>query len=447
MLEVAMRLQDKSLEAEASLMLARTRLYRADFSGGLELAERANRLVLDSSGETALVLATALIACGRASEAEPILLSALEKSTGKIKGDLHGILKVLYQQRGELEQSVTHGRAALEAYRTARAREDELKTLAQLAQTLGQLGQSSEALELLETAVHDARVLGFERSLALALTLQAEESLRINSLETAESAIAEGLELVRGKSLAREAQLESLAGRVHRRAGRYGAAVTAARVALALTKRLGLPAQSVVQHLVNAELWLDLGAFDLAQQTLEAARESLQRSSLQAYTLPLETLHARLELESNPAAARARLEPLLEIADRAPPEQHAAFVCVHASALIATKDLNQAFAMVHSLEAPTWMQARLESVRQSAQKQGMIPKGLNQILGHAPPLEGLELLCFLEPNATRKTEMDRLEKQLIGSLEGFPDLLVNFRSRLGTLRERGKAHDVFRSKA
>jgi DNA-binding SARP family transcriptional activator/tetratricopeptide (TPR) repeat protein len=445
MLEVAVHLQDKSLEAEASLMLARTRLYRADFMGGLELAERADALAADPSGETALVLATALIACGRASEAEPILIAALERTTGKTQGDLHGILKVLYQQRGELEHSVTHGRAALEAYRTARAREDELKTLAQLAQTLGQLGRSNEALELLETAVREARALGFERSLALALTLQAEEGLRVNNLETAGAAIAEGLELSRGKSLAREAQLESLAGRVHRRAGRYGAAVTAAQVALALTERLGLPAQSVVQHLVNAELWLDLGAFELAQQTLDAARESLQGSNLQAYTLPLETLHARLELESDPVAARARLEPLLEIADRAPPEQHAAFVCVHASALIASNDFSQALGVVRSLDAPGWMRARLESVRQRAEKLRPFPTDLQKILAHAPPLESLELLCLLEPNRTRKLEIEHLEQQLIGSLDGFPDLSVNFRSRLGTLRERGKAHDVLRS--
>jgi tetratricopeptide (TPR) repeat protein len=450
MLEVAIQLKDKSLEAEASLMLARTRLYRADFTGGLELAERANSLATDSSGETALVLATALIACGRASQAEPILTAALEKTTGKINGDLHGILKVLYQQRGELEHSVTHGRAALAAYRAARAREDELKTLAQLAQTLGQLGQSSEALELLQTAVRDARALGFERSLALALTLQAEESLRVNNLETAEAAIAEGLELSRGKSLAREAQLESLAGRVHRRAGRYGAAVSAARVALVLTERLGLPAQLVVQHLVNAELWLDLGAVELAQDTLESALELQQGSNLQAYTLPLETLWARLELELGQAdLARVRLEPLINIADRAPPEQRAAFACIYASALTAINQKSHAIEVIGSLEAPDWMRARLETVRQRAVALGsrpehLIPEHLTQILEHSPSLEGFELLCSLEPNGARQLKLERLEKQLIGSLDGFPELSVNFCSRLGTLRERGMAHDALR---
>jgi DNA-binding SARP family transcriptional activator/predicted ATPase len=446
MLEVAVQLNDKSLEAEASLMLARTRLYRADFSGGLELAERANQLMPDSSGETSLVLATSLIACGRADQAEPILSEALKQSSGKIQGDLHGILKVLYQQRGDLERSVTHGRAALQAYRTVRAREDELKTLAQLAQTLGQLGQSAEALELLSTAVKEARALGFERSLAFALTVQAEESLRANALETAQTAIREGLELSRGKSLAREAQLESLAGRLQRRAGRYGEAVLAARLALTLTEKLGLPAQLAVQHLVNAELWLDVGAFELARQALDGTRESLQGSSLQAYMLPLETLHSRLELESEPVAARSRLEPLLEISDRAPPEQRAAFVCAYASALIATGEQSRAFSLVDSFEAPTWMWARLETVRQLADTRRASPTALKQILEHAPPLEAFELLCLLEADKTRTLEIEHLEQQLIEGFQGFPDLSVHFRARLGTLRERGKAHDALRRK-
>ncbi len=454
MLEVATQLEDSTLEAEASLMLARTRLYRADFSGGLELAERANLLEADSSGETALVLATALIACGRASEAEPILTAALERTSGKTQGDLHGILKVLYQQRGELEQSVTHGRAALEAYRTARAREDELKTLAQLAQTLGQLGQSSEALELLETAVHDARALGFERSLALALTLQAEESLRVNALESAQAAIAEGLDLSRGKSLAREAQLESLAGRVHRRAGRYGAAVSAARVALALTERLRLPAQLVVQHLVNAELWLDLGAFELVRDTLTAALELQQGSNLQAYKLPLESLWARLELELGKAElAHARLEPLMDIADRSPPEQRTAFACLLAVALASTDEQAKALARLDLIDPPAWMLARLENVRLLAGEIPTTPENLKRILEHAPPLEALELLWTLNglvPDSgpqtkARRLEIARLEQQLIGSLEDHPELFVNFLARLGTLRERGMAHDVLRS--
>jgi DNA-binding SARP family transcriptional activator/predicted ATPase len=453
MLEVAVRLSDKSLEAEASLMLSRTHLYRADFGAGLELAERANSLAPDPSGETALVLATALIACGRASEAEPILMAALERTGGKTQGDLHGILKVLYQQRGELEQSVAHGRAALEAYRTARAREDELKTLAQLAQTLGQLGQSSEALELLATAVREARTLGFERSLALALTLQAEESLRVNNLETAEAAITEGLELSRGKSLAREAQLESLAGRVHRRAGRNGAAVSAARVALALTERLGLPAQLVVQHLVNAELWLDLGAFELAQDTLAAALKLQQGSNLQAYTLPLEILWARLELEMGRAElARVRLEPLIEVANRAPPEQRAAFTCLLASALSITGQQAKAQAQLEQVNPPAWMLARLENVRLLAGGNPTTPTDLKRILEAAPPLEALELLWTLNGQVsdsgaqtkTQKSEISRLEQQLITSLEDHPELSVNFLARLGTLRERGMAHDVLR---
>ena len=445
MLEVALSLKDKSLEAEASLMLARTRLYRADFNGGLELAERANLLAPDSSGETALVLATALIACGRAAQAEPILTGALEKTTGKTKGDLHGILKVLYQQRGELEQSITHGRAALEAYRAAGAREDELKTLAQLAQTLGQLGRSDEALELLDTAVTEARSLGFERSLALALTLQAEENLRMNALETAEAAIAEGLELSRGKSLAREAQLESLAGRLHRRAGRYGAAVKAAQLALTLTEKLALPAQLTVQHLVNAELWLDLGALELARRTLELASECLNGSNLQAYTLPLETLRARLEFESGQvAAARSRLEPMIELAERAPPEQRTAFSCVYAHILIDLGEVSSAINLIADLNPPQWMRARLENVHQMIAENPTTPERLKPILEHAPPLERLELLCTLKDSDANRLEIKRLEKNLIGSLEGHPELLGFFLRRLGTLRERRMAHHALR---
>jgi DNA-binding SARP family transcriptional activator len=445
MLEVATRLEDATLEAEASLMLARTRLYRADFAAGLELAERANALAPDPSGETALVLATALIACGRASEAEPILTAALERTGGKTRGDLHGILKVLYQQRGELEHSVTHGRAALEAYKTARAREDELKTLAQLAQTLGQLGRSGEALELLSTAVSEARTLGFERSLALALTLQAEESLRVNNLETAEAAIAEGLELSRGKSLAREAQLESLAGRLHRRAGRYGAAVRAAQLALTLTEKLALPAQLTVQHLVNTELWLDLGALELAKDTLDSARTCLNGSNLQAYTLPLETLQARLEFESGQLEpARSRLEPLTQLADRAPPEQRTAFACVYASILIELGETQTLLELIAHLDPPQWMQARLERVKQMIAEIPTTPERFKRILEQAPPLERLELLCALEDSNANRLEVQGLERQLIGSLEDHPELSVMFLTRLGTLRERGLTHDALR---
>ena len=446
MLKVAVKLEDKSLEAEASLMLARARLYRADFHGGLELAERADSLTHDAGGETALVLATALIACGRAAQAEPILIAALERSAAKTKGDLHGILKVLYQQRGELEQSVTHGRAALEAYRGAHAREDELKTLAQLAQTLGQLGQSAEALELLSTAVGEARTLGFERSLALALTLQAEESLRVNNLKTAEAAIAEGLVLSRGKSLAREAQLESLAGRLHRRAGRYGLAVRAAQLALNLTQKLALPAQLTVQHLVNAELWLDLGALELAEETLHSARECLDGSHLKAYTLPLETLQACLEFESNDfAAARSRLEPLGQLASRAAPEQRTAFACVYARIAFALQDVQAALNSIADLEPPQWMRARLESVRQTVAKESTPPHQLQRILNHAPTLEGLELLWTINTHSKQdRMRIERLEIQLIGSLEDQPKLQDLFLLRLGTLRERATAHDALR---
>jgi hypothetical protein len=162
--------------------------------------------------------------------------------------------------------------------------------------------------------------------------------------------------------------------------------------------------------------------------------------------LPLETLQARLHLETDPLAVRSGLEPLLEIADRAPLEQRSAFICVYANALIASGKPHKASELLDMVEAPTWLQARLEVVRQHLAPDRSNPPHLQTILEHAPPLDALELLCLLKTSKAQSQEIDRLERQLIDSLKGFPELTVKFHSRLGTLRERGKAHDALRRK-
>jgi hypothetical protein len=98
------------------------------------------------------------------------------------------------------------------------------------------------------------------------------------------------------------------------------------------------------------------------------------------------------------------------------------------------------------------MLARLENVRLLAGENPTTPTDLKRILEDAPPLEALELLWTLNgrdsdsgsQTKTRKLEITRLEQQLIASLEDHPELSVNFLAHLGTLRERGMAHDVLR---
>jgi hypothetical protein len=222
--------------------------------------------------------------------------------------------------------------------------------------------------------------------------------------------------------------------------------VRAAQLALTLTEKLALPAQLTVQHLVNAELWLDLGALKLARETLESTHEHLTSSNLQAYTLPLETLRARLEFESGElATAHSRLEPLIGLADRSPPEQRTAFVCVYARTLMDLGEVSSAINLIAHLDPPQWMQARLEGVRQMTAQIPTTPERLRPILEHAPPLERLELLCTLPDSKANRLEIERLEHQLTSSLEDHPELRKFFLTRLGTLRERGMAHDALRS--
>jgi hypothetical protein len=191
----------------------------------------------------------------------------------------------------------------------------------------------------------------------------------------------------------------------------------------------------------------------LAQDTLAAALELQQGSNLKAYTLPLETLWARLELEMGKAElACARLEPLINIADRAPPEQRTAFACLLASALSITGQQAKALARLEQIDPPAWMLARLENVRLLTGENPTTPSDLRRILEAAPPLEALELLWTLNgrdsdsgpQSKARRLEISRLEQHLIGSLEDHPEWSVNFLARLGTLRERGMAHDVLR---
>ena len=245
----------------------------------------------------------------------------------------------------------------------------------------------------------------------------ADEGLRSAHLTTAERAIAEGLGLARGRILVHEAQLTSLAARLHRRTGRLGEAVQAARHALQLTEQLGLTAQRALQHLLNAELWLDLGALEPARTDLEVA-QTLVPSSLKAYTTQLETLQARLELETGtPKPALKRLKAAQDTANQASPEQRVNHACTLARTHLMLGDAVNARKVLEGLTAPTQLEARVAALKLEA---GLIgAKDATSLLEHAPPLE-----AFILRRALGDQQAERLRQQLAETLE--PDLRTVF---------------------
>jgi hypothetical protein len=136
---------------------------------------------------------------------------------------------------------------------------------------------------------------------------------------------------------------------------------------------------------------------------------------------------------------------MMELANRAPPEQRSAFACVYASILIEQGQTETALDLITHLEPPQWMQARLERLHQILADHPKTPAQLTAILKHAPPLERLELLHSINGDSRKEQlEIERLETQLLEGLEDHPELRECFLARLGTLRERDMAHDALR---
>ena len=157
--------------------------------------------------------------------------------------ELHSVLKEVYRQQGNLPRALEHARASHTAYQKIGKHDSEITMLAQIGQMLGAMGQSEDALVMLERAVKQAREMGFERVLSFALVIKAEEMIQTGYFEDAENVVLEGLELSRGKILARECQFTNMLARIKRRIGRFGEAIQVTKKALELSDELGLPIQ------------------------------------------------------------------------------------------------------------------------------------------------------------------------------------------------------------
>ncbi len=363
-----LRLADApELEAEARLTLAKLSIYRGQFADALEQTEHAQVTGSSAFVETRLVAGTALVALGRLGEAESTVLDGLSHATPDAQGsiaELHAIMKVICQQRGDYVQALEHARAAVAAYRFARHKENELNMTAQIGQLLGAIGESHAAVELINDAVARARTMGFEKILTFALFVQAEESLRSGHFLVAEGAIEEGLALSRGRILVRECQFTSLHGRLLHRTGRLAQAVRVAHEAMALTERLGLAVQRAVQHLANAELEFDLEQFDSCRRLLETTADLVQQSGQTGLHAPLEALLARLDLAQNhPHAALGRLKHFSEAVQAASFEHRAALACVLAQARVRHGDPAGASRALGGVKVPGWLEPRLLAVR------------------------------------------------------------------------------------
>jgi DNA-binding SARP family transcriptional activator/tetratricopeptide (TPR) repeat protein len=362
---------DPELEAEARLIRAKLAIYRGQFADALEQTEHARVTVSGAlKVEARLVAGTALVALGKLDEAENTVLAGLASATPDAHGsiaELHAILKVIYQQRGDYVQALEHARAAVAAYRSARHRENEQNMTAQMGQLLGAIGDSGAALELINDAVTQTRAMGFEKILTVALVLQAEESLRSNDLETAQNAIQEGLLLTTDRILAREAQFTSLGARMYQREGQYAKALQWSRRAFALTERLGLAVQRTLQHLYTSDLYLDLGQMDAAQQLLEIASNLVMQSGQAALHLLSETLSARLLLErGQPAKALIRLEKAQASVFASSFEHRALYACALARTRFLEGDPAGALRALEGVSLPDWLEPRVLAVRLEA---------------------------------------------------------------------------------
>lgn len=374
MLELAQQANDAELEAQARLTIARHSIYRGQFALALKQAEHT--LAGARSGvlmaETCLVAGTALVALGRLGEAEKRLLDGLRSTipdAHELIAQLHEMLKVIHQQRGEYPQALEHARVATNAYRDARNRESELNMLAQTGQLHGALGQGDVALELISSVVRDAREHGLEKVLTFALVLEADECLRAREFETARNSIEEGLRLTIGKYPAREAQLSSLLGRLYHRLGQLSEAMRVSAEAFTLTERLGLAGQRALQHLVSADLELDLALLDpdrlsAAQRLLEQAVRLIEQTSQASLQLPLGTLQARLALASGQAQeAFTILQRSAALVEYATFEHCATHALTLAQTHLRLGQAKQALGVLESLRVPSWLEPRLLTVR------------------------------------------------------------------------------------
>jgi DNA-binding SARP family transcriptional activator/tetratricopeptide (TPR) repeat protein len=300
MLEISARANDANLETKARLTRAKVRLYKGQYKEALEEVQNIlPRATRDALPEALTVLGTALIGCGQLGEAEPHLKRVLETASVRspLIGEAHALLKEIYRQQGDLERALEQAGLAINAHRALRMKESELTIQAQAGQILGLLGQSERAIATLQGAVREAREMGFERVLTVALVLIAGEYLRNEEWIIAEETINEGLSLTTGKMLARECQFTGMLARVQRRTGRYEAARATAIIALKLSEQLGHLVQRAQIRFLLAEIQVDLRRFEEAQRYLQEMQDLMRQADSNAYEQHFQLLSAKISLE------------------------------------------------------------------------------------------------------------------------------------------------------
>ena len=359
---------DSKLEIEARLMLARHGIYRGQYTQALSEAEHAHTLTGKMgayAAESLLLGGTALVGCGRLSAAETRLLDGLKlEKHGEMYAELHSVLKEVYRQQGNLPKALEHARASHTAYQKIGKHDSEITMLAQIGQMLGAMGQSEEALGMLEKAVKQAREMGFERVLSFVLVFQAQELIKTGEFEKAEQVVAEGLQFSKGKLLARECQFTSMLGSIKRRTGRFGEAIEIAQHALDLSNEIQLPVQQVFQNLFLADVYLDLGALELALGHLKKTSDLITQSGLTVFILSLETLQARIELiTKKPQSALTRLKKIESSLKQAPVEHQLMFVTTLAQTQLEVGNIAQTLLILNNFSAPIWLKARAHNIQ------------------------------------------------------------------------------------
>ncbi len=451
MLELAAT--DSKLEAEARLMLARHGIYRGQYAQALEQAEHAHKLTGATgkyAAESLLLGGTALVGCGRLSDAETRLLDGLKLETQpstEMYGELHSVLKEVYRQQGNLPKALEHAQASHTAYQKIGKHDSEITMLAQIGQMLGAMGQSEEALEMLERAVKQAREMRFERVLAFVLVIQAGELIQTGYFELAEQVVLEGLELSRGKILARESQFTTMLAQIKRRIGQFGEALKIAQTGLKLSDELGLPIQQVLQRLFISDAYLDLGAIEQARVHLDKTSSLIQETGLTAFLLLFETLQARAELlNKEPKLALIRLEKIKNSLEQAPVEHRLMFVITLVQVQIEIGNIVVALQTLADFSAPTWLEARARSIQLQAElTQPINTDVLRRQLqttnaffnsSRIPKLEAFQLLVVMkkaymflqQDHLAQKAEssLTKYRNELTQSLESEPQLQQSF---------------------
>jgi DNA-binding SARP family transcriptional activator len=444
---------DSKLESEARLMLARHGIYKGHYTQALLQAEHAHKLTGKTgtyAAESLLLGGTALVGCGRLQDAETRLLNGLKlekQANTEMYGELHSVLKEVYRQQGNLPKALEHARASHAAYQKIGKHDSEITMLAQIGQMLGAVGQSEQALEMLERAVKQAREMRFERVLGFAIAMQAEELIQAGYFETAEHVVLEGLELSRGKMLARESQFTSMLARIKRRLGHFGEAIQVAQNGLKLSDELGLPIQQVLQRLFISDAYLDLGAVEHARIHLEKTSSLIQETGLTTFALLFETLQARAEvLNKKPKLALIRLDKAQNSLEQAPIEHRLIFVITLAQAQLEIGNTSLALQTLTDFSAPVWLEARAQKIQLEAMAKQLMNNNLlaqqlqttNAFLNsnRIPKLEAFQLLvamkkayAFLQQNHLAQEaefSMTKYRNELVQSLESEPQLQQSF---------------------